>query len=65
MAHNKATHKNKITMNGRTSIIEFNMFPSFGHIVYSGFGVHTDKLRNANRRNRKIEEKRVKMGVWD
>ena len=61
----KAKVKTIISMGGKTTVAESNAFPPAGHIVYSGFGAHNDKHRNAQRRNRKIEEKRAKMGVWD
>jgi hypothetical protein len=61
----KATHKTKFKMNGETTIIETNLFGSTGHITYTGFGIHEDKCRKADRRNRKIEEKRAKLGDYE
>jgi hypothetical protein len=61
----KATHKTKFTMGGKTIMIETALFQPTGHVNYSGFGIHGDKNRNAERRNRKIEEKRVMRGDWE
>lgn len=60
---NKATVKTKFTMNGKTSIIETPLFGATGHQSYSGFGFH-DKSRGAERRKRKLEEKRAQRGYW-
>jgi hypothetical protein len=61
----KAIVKTRIKFGNKTVMAESNAFPRTGHIVYSGFGVHEDKARSASRRDRKIEEKRAKMGAWD
>ena len=61
----KATVKRKISLGNRSRVIETPLFPSNGQVDYSGFGAHSDKNRRANRRDRKIEEKRVCRGDYD
>jgi capsule polysaccharide export protein KpsC/LpsZ len=56
---NRAVNKIKFSMAGKTSVIEVPMFTPSGHQIYSGFGVH-QKTRKADRRARKLEEKRAK-----
>lgn len=60
---NKAVTKTKFTMNGKTSVIETPMFSPSGHQQYSGFGFH-DKSRGAERRQRKMEEKKLQREYW-
>ncbi len=60
MSKNQAVYKTKFTMNGKTSVIETKMFAPTGHQSYSGFGAHESKSRKADRRERKLEEKRAK-----
>ncbi len=68
MAKNRAVHTTKFTMNGKTTTIETNIFGNTGHNNYSGFGAHESKRRKAERRDRKMEEKRAKFyregGEW-
>lgn len=59
----KATNKTRFNMNGKTTIIETPIFAPTGHRDYSGFGVH-DKDRRHERRQRKLEEKRIARGDW-
>ena len=60
----KAKRKNTIRVGNRVVSYETNMFAPSGHTVYSGFGCHQDKQRKAERRNRKMEEKRAMRGDW-
>jgi hypothetical protein len=61
----KATVKTRFNMGGKTTVIETPLFQPTGHVSYSGFGVHNDKNRNAERRVRKMEEKRVQRGDYE
>lgn len=60
----KAKRKGSVTLRGRTINFETTM-SSGGHVDYSGFGVHSDKRKRNDRRNRKLEEKRARFGDWD
>ena len=60
----KAQRKGSVTLGGRTIKFETNMFGG-SHVDYSGFGVHGDKRKRAERRDRKMEEKRARQGDWD
>jgi hypothetical protein len=57
----KAKTKIRLTLGNKTRTEEVNLFPPTGHNSYSGFGAHEDKERKAERRNRKIEEKRMRL----
>ena len=44
---------------------ELDVFASKGHPEYSGYGYHESKNRKAERRNRKMQEKRARLGFDD
>jgi len=53
-------------MGNKSISAEVNVFGGGAHVDYSGFGFHeTDKSKAANRRNRKQEERRARMGNWE
>lgn len=60
----KVSKKNTIRMGNKVVSYDVPLFAPSGHIVYSGFGTHVNKARKAERRNRKLEEKRVMRGDW-
>jgi hypothetical protein len=64
MSKNKATLKKKITMNGKTSVVEVALFQPSGHTVYSGYGVHNKNSRKSERRANRAEAKNVMRGDW-
>jgi hypothetical protein len=57
--------KNKVSFNGKTVTSELDVFASKGHTDYSGYGYHEDKTRKAERRSRKMQEKRARLGFDD
>jgi hypothetical protein len=58
--------KTTIRMGNKSISAEVNVFGGGAHVDYSGFGFHeTDKSKAANRRNRKQEERRARMGNWE
>jgi|688.fasta_scaffold38063_13 hypothetical protein len=59
----KATQKSKIKLGKHSKIVEVPLFGASGHIDYSGYGAH-QKDRRADRRNRKIEERKIQRGDW-
>lgn len=60
----KAKRKNTIRMGDKKVSYETSLFAPSGHTIYSGFGCHQDKQRKAARRERKMEEKRAKLGDY-
>ena len=51
---------------GRKSVsFDLNVFPSTGHIEYSGFGAHIEKTNRSERRENKIQAKRVRFDYDD
>ncbi|NBO72922.1 MAG: hypothetical protein EBU66_17680 [Bacteroidetes bacterium] len=64
MSKKKATLKKKITMNGKTSVVEVALFQPSGHQSYSGFGVHNKNTRKSERRSNRAEARNVSRGDW-
>jgi len=61
----KAQLKRNIRLGDKVVTVSTNLFQG-QHVEYTGFGYHeTDKQRAENRRARRMEEKRVKMGDFD
>jgi len=61
------SHKT-IRLGKKSQTIEIDVFPNSGHTNYSGFGFHDKKTVVASRRDRKLEENRIKRGQyadWD
>ena len=54
-----------IKYGNKTHTFEVGLSLNTSHTDYSGYGVHENKIRKAERRNRKLEEKRVIRGNWD
>jgi hypothetical protein len=58
--------KTTIRYGNKSVTTETAVFGGGSHIDYSGFGYHeSDKDKAANRRNRKLEERRVRRGDWE
>ena len=61
----KAQLKRTVRLGDKAIVVSTNLFQG-NHVDYSGFGYHeTDKQRAKNRRNRRMEEKRVHLGYYD
>jgi hypothetical protein len=61
----KITYITKVRLGDKVEIVECPRFCPKGHTDYSGFGAHQDKGRHADRRERKLEEKRARMGDYE
>ena len=59
----KAQAKKTIRLGDRSIEVSNNLFGGLGHVEYTGYGYHmNDKTRAQNRRNRKEDERRAKLG---
>jgi hypothetical protein len=61
----KATKKKTVNFEGKSHSFDVNVFPSTGHVSYSGFGFHVEKTRRTERRDRKLEVKRMKFNDFE
>ena len=57
----KIKRKGTIKVGNKTHTFDLSFSLNTSHTNYSGYGYHDDKERKANRRNRKMEEKRAKL----
>ena len=64
MSNKKASIKKRITMNGKTSIVEIDVFQPTGHMSYSGFGAHGRQNRKSERRQNRAEARSVMRGAF-
>jgi len=61
----KIKRNGTIKMNGKSHTFDLSFVMNNSHTDYSGFGYHEDKQRKAQRRDRKMEERRARRGEWD
>ena len=63
--HKKAQLRKSIRLGNKVVTVSTNLFQN-QHVDYTGFGYHdSEKTRNEQRRNKRMEEKRVQRGDYD